>query len=217
MSAATQEPPAVGIPTDSGAGPVASSTADAPQQTYPKGVVLGKDGKPCRSCSSGAAFSAWASQAKKGSLLKSPTTTTDGTNTTTTTTTTTSTTKNLFPTLPPKRRTDCPPDVEVLGRSTWTLLHSIAATYPVTPTPREQADVVSFMGLFSKLYPCWVCAEDFQRYIAKQRVRAGSRDEFGNWLCEAHNEVNRKLGKPVFDCSRWEERWRTGWKDGSCD
>jgi len=36
----------VGIPTDSGAGPVASSTADAPQQTYPKGVVLGKDGKP---------------------------------------------------------------------------------------------------------------------------------------------------------------------------
>ena len=87
----------------------------------------------------------------------------------------------------------------------------------MTPTPREQADVVSFMGLFSKLYPCWVCAEDFQRYIAKQRVRAGSRDEFGNWLCEAHNEVNRKLGKPVFDCSRWEERWRTGWKDGSCD
>jgi FAD-linked sulfhydryl oxidase len=44
----------------------------------------------------------------------------------------------------------------------------------------------------------------------------GSRDELGRWLCGAHNEVNVKLGKPVFDCAKWEERWRTGWKDGSC-
>jgi FAD-linked sulfhydryl oxidase len=73
------------------------------------------------------------------------------------------------------------------------------------------------MRLFSKLYPCWVCAEDFQAYMQKREVKAGSRDEFGNWLCEAHNEVNRKLGKPTFDCRKWEERWRTGWKDGSCD
>ena len=126
-----------------------------------------------------------------------------------------STLKAAAPPAPPPK--DCPPDVEVLGRSTWTLLHSIAATYPPTPTPKEQSDIKSFMRLFSKLYPCWVCAEDFQRYMQKQDVKAGSRDEFGNWLCEAHNEVNRKLGKPTFDCSKWEERWRTGWKDGSCD
>jgi FAD-linked sulfhydryl oxidase len=72
------------------------------------------------------------------------------------------------------------------------------------------------MHLFSKFYPCWVCAEDFQAYLRKQEVKTGSRDEFGRWLCEAHNEVNRKLGKEVFDCSKWEERWRTGWKDGRC-
>ena len=76
---------------------------------------------------------------------------------------------------------------------------------------------MSFVKLFSKLYPCWVCAEDFQAYIKKDPVKAGSRSEFGNWLCGAHNEVNKKLGKPVFDCSLWEERWRTGWKDGRCD
>jgi FAD-linked sulfhydryl oxidase len=104
-----------------------------------------------------------------------------------------------------------------LGRSTWTLLHSIAATYPPAPTPREQSDLKSFMRLFSRLYPCWVCAEDFQQYMEKREIQAGSRAEFGNWLCEAHNEVNRKLGKPTFDCAKWEERWRTGWKDGSCD
>ncbi|KAL2127890.1 hypothetical protein VTI74DRAFT_10019 [Chaetomium olivicolor] len=165
----------------------ATSVATEPPKKFPKGVVLGKDGKPCRSCTS---FASWAAQTK--SSLKA----------------------SAAPAQPPK---DCPPDVEQLGRSTWTLLHSIAATYPPTPTHKEQSDLKSFMRLFSKLYPCWVCAEDFQKYMEKQEVRAGSRDEFGNWLCDAHNEVNRKLGKPMFDCKRWEERWRTGWKDGTCD
>jgi FAD-linked sulfhydryl oxidase len=73
------------------------------------------------------------------------------------------------------------------------------------------------MSLFSKLYPCWVCAEDFQDFMEKNKVRTESRREFGMWMCEAHNEVNRKLGKKEFDCDRWEERWRTGWKDGRCD
>lgn len=113
--------------------------------------------------------------------------------------------------------TDCPADVEALGRSTWTLLHSIAATYPTTPSSSQQNDLVSFVRLFSRLYPCWVCADDFKGYIEKDPVKAGSRGEFGKWLCDAHNDVNKKLGKPVFDCSKWEERWRTGWKDGRCD
>ena len=32
-----------------------------------------------------------------------------------------------------------------------------------------------------------------------------------------HNEVNRRIGKKEFDCSKVDERWRDGWKDGSCD
>lgn len=117
----------------------------------------------------------------------------------------------------PAPRADCPPDVETLGRGTWTLLHSIAATYPDVPSMSQQSDLLSFVKLFSKLYPCWVCAEDFQSYLGKEMPRVKSRDEFGKWLCGAHNEVNRKLGKPQFDCSQWQERWRTGWKDGRCD
>lgn len=112
---------------------------------------------------------------------------------------------------------ECPPDVEALGRSTWTLLHSIAATYPEAPSRAQQSDLLGFVRLFSRLYPCWVCAEDFQGYIARDAPRVASRDDFGRWLCGAHNEVNVKLGKPVFDCNKWEERWRTGPPDGSCD
>ncbi|KAL1427278.1 hypothetical protein MTO96_017568 [Rhipicephalus appendiculatus] len=46
--------------------------------------------------------------------------------------------------------------------------------------------------------------------------RVTSRTELAQWLCEQHNVVNRKLGKPEFDCSRVDERWRRGWDDGSC-
>jgi FAD-linked sulfhydryl oxidase len=112
---------------------------------------------------------------------------------------------------------DCPPDVEALGRSSWTLLHSITASYPVEPTPQLQSETKSFLTTFGKLYPCWVCAEDFQTWMSRNTPRVSSRSEFGTWMCEAHNAVNEKLGKKTFDCTKWEERWRTGWKDGRCD
>lgn len=114
---------------------------------------------------------------------------------------------------------DCPPDVEELGRGAWTLLHSMSASYPPRASPTQQSEMRQFLGLFGKLYPCWVCAEDFQDWMSKKgnEPRVESRDRLGEWMCEAHNEVNRKLGKQEFDCGKWEERWRTGWKDGRCE
>lgn len=113
---------------------------------------------------------------------------------------------------------DCPPDVEQLGRSSWTLLHTIAASYPEQPTFSQQSEVRQFISLFSKLYPCWVCAGDFQAWIKSgNEPRVGNRDELGRWMCAAHNAVNEKLGKSTFDCNLWQQRWRTGWKDGRCD
>ncbi|KAG9249140.1 ERV/ALR sulfhydryl oxidase domain-containing protein [Calycina marina] len=153
--------------------------------TKKKAIVLGPDGKPCRTCNTLTDFLGAKKSTKKAPPVAAA---------------------------PP----NCPPDVEELGRASWTLLHSIAATYPEQPSFAEQQDVSQFMGLFSRIYPCWSCAADFREYIAASRVRAESRDEFGRWLCEAHNEVNRKLGKREFDCTRWQERWRDGWRDGSC-
>ena len=112
---------------------------------------------------------------------------------------------------------DCPPDVEELGRSTWTLLHSIAATYPEKPTDAQKDNLKTFMKSFSNLYPCFYCADDFREYMNKEKIQVTNRDEFGKWLCNAHNAVNVKIGKPVFDCQLWKERWKDGWKDGRCD
>ncbi|KAM4057978.1 Erv1 / Alr family protein [Hirsutella rhossiliensis] len=179
-----------------------AATGEQPKK-IPRGVVLGKDGKPCRSCTS---FAAWAAQTKQKTTGQDGGGGQGGGGA--------MTASSLTAAAP---RPDCPPDVEALGRSTWTLLHSIAASYPEAPSRAQQSDLLGFVGLFGRLYPCWVCADDFQAYMARRAPPVASRREFGDWLCAAHNDVNRRLGKPEFDCATWEQRWRSGWKDGRCD
>ena len=113
---------------------------------------------------------------------------------------------------------ECPADVDTLGRATWTFLHTLTAAYPARPAPALQAETAAFVRSLGTLYPCHACARDFEHWVRADgnAPRVQSRDDFGRWMCDAHNAVNVKLGKPVFDCNRWEERWRTGWSDGRC-
>ena len=144
------------------------------------------------------------------------------TNPTTAASTTHQATSSRPTTAPPMRASqqalDCPPDVDELGRSTWTLLHSLAATYPSAAPSQTQSKTRQFLSLFSEMYPCWVCAEDFQSWMREpgNEPELRGRDDFGLWMCRAHNAVNVKLGKEEFDCARWKERWKDGWKDGRC-
>jgi mitochondrial FAD-linked sulfhydryl oxidase len=178
----------------------------------------------CRLCTSAASWRTMAKKASAGGMAAGAAV---AATSSTSSSTATSSPSSLPSSLPSTTSTttstkpECPPDVEELGRSTWTLLHSLTAAYPTRATTEQQTEMRSFLGLFSKLYPCWVCADDFRSWIAdpsgQNQPRLSSRAEFGQWMCDAHNAVNRKLGKKEFDCNLWEERWRTGWKDGRCE
>jgi FAD-linked sulfhydryl oxidase len=112
----------------------------------------------------------------------------------------------------------CPPDRDELGRHSWTLLHTLAAYFPSTPTTAQSEAAVSFIRAVGMLYPCRHCAEDFERGLAEHPPRANSREELSVWMCEAHNRVNALLGKPAFPCvlSQLDERWRSS-KRPECD
>ena len=72
-----------------------------------------------------------------------------------------------------------------------------------------------FFKSFAKLYPCSYCANHFRGEIKKFPPAVESNKDLSRWLCEIHNEVNERLGKPQFDCSRVLERWKEGPKGDS--
>lgn len=110
----------------------------------------------------------------------------------------------------------CPPDAMELGRSTWTFLHTMSVYFPDKPTPEQQTEMQTFLTLFSKYYPCGYCASHLRKEMVKDPPQTESRGALARWLCRMHNEVNERLGKPMFDCERVEERWKTGPSDGRC-
>mmetsp|Transcript_24593 Transcript_24593/g.58442 ORF Transcript_24593/g.58442 Transcript_24593/m.58442 type:complete len:181 (-) Transcript_24593:94-636(-) len=104
----------------------------------------------------------------------------------------------------------CPPSKDEIGSSTWTLLHSMAAWYPESPTSEERRLMSDYMQALARFYPCTWCASDFRKNVESNPPRTDNRRDLCMWLCDQHNIVNSKLGKPLFDCTleNLDERWR---------
>lgn len=189
----------------------------------PPGMVMGPDGKPCKICT---AFRNWRPGSTSGTEANEkgrsggqrPTSTAAmmaalAAGTAKTSPAYTSTPNARADEPPP----NCPPDVEQLGRATWTFLHTTAAYYPERPTPAQRANMLLLLRSLPLLYPCTNCAEDFGENIAENPPDVSGRVGLSRWLCERHNDVNGKLGKERFDCAKTDERWKDGPADGSCD
>lgn len=116
-----------------------------------------------------------------------------------------------------KAKVECPVNSAQLGRATWTYLHSLAAYFPDEPSERQSQEMAQFMRTFAEFYPCEYCAAHLQERLKSHPPVTTSRVEFSLWMCETHNEVNSRLGKPQFDCDTCDIRWRDGPGDGSCD
>ena len=212
------------------------SPSKAPHAGMPPGMVIGPDGKPCKVCT---AFRYWKLPATRTANLSDGQNTTNGSltgpNPTTThrnpvasmmaafsTGSTASSSSATQDAASPSYRGNepppgCPPDVEQLGRATWTFLHTTAAYYPEKPTPSQRANMLMLLRSLPVLYPCTWCADDFGNDINRNPPDVSGRGPLSRWLCERHNEVNEKLGKEKFNCAKVDERWKDGPPDGSCD
>lgn len=101
------------------------------------------------------------------------------------------------------------PSKKEVGQAGWTLIHSIAANYPHRPSTSEQRHAKAFLKSIGKLYPCKRCRQHFSKYLSTSPPDLSNRDEFMQWACRAHNEVNRRQGKPEFPCQMQDldQRW----------
>jgi FAD-linked sulfhydryl oxidase len=97
-----------------------------------------------------------------------------------------------------------------LGRAAWKLFHTIMARFPDAPTADEKSALKSYIHLFQRLYPCGECAEHFREILDKYPPQVSTRSAAAAWACHVHNEVNRSLGKGVFDCANIGEFYDCG-------
>ncbi|XP_015123885.1 FAD-linked sulfhydryl oxidase ALR [Diachasma alloeum] len=116
-----------------------------------------------------------------------------------------------------RKQRSCPLDKDELGTVTWSFLHTMAAYFPEKPTQEQSNDMRIFFDVFSKFYPCSTCAEDLRKQLEIRPPETTSQIDLSQWLCTIHNEVNKKVGKPIFDCKLVNQRWKDGWLDGSCN
>ncbi|OMH84187.1 FAD-linked sulfhydryl oxidase ALR [Zancudomyces culisetae] len=111
---------------------------------------------------------------------------------------------------------DSPPDSTVLGSSSWTFLHTMAAYYPEAPTIQQQKEMTTFINLFAKFYPCSTCSQHLVAELndpSKEKPQVKNNRDLSLWMCKLHNGVNRRLGKPEFDCASALRRWKDGFDD----
>lgn len=106
------------------------------------------------------------------------------------------------PPVPPAHPT---PARTFLRCSQLCFLHLIAPlspslSQPPSPPPPQ-------IDILTRMYPCGECARHFRELVAASPPSVASRRDFSLWMCEAHNTVNRRLGKPTFNCALVEARW----------
>ena len=95
-----------------------------------------------------------------------------------------------------------------LGRVSWAYLHTLSNYYPENPSLEHQKEMVELIWLFMKYYPCGYCSDMSIQEMYRNPPKVKNRKELSEWMCQLHNEVNARMGKPQFDCSKTAERWR---------
>jgi len=100
-----------------------------------------------------------------------------------------------------------------LGRAAWKLMHTMTLRFPQKPTLDERDALSSYFYLTSRLYPCGECAAEFQTLLRTYPPQTSSRTAAAHWLCTVHNEVNKRLNKPVFDCAGLDGEYDCGCGD----
>ena len=91
----------------------------------------------------------------------------------------------------------------IWGPLGWMTLHSVSTLYPERPTPSEKSLLTSWLDMFRDTITCVHCKSHFTTMLQNYRMRfpnmLNSRQDFAMFAFRAHNAVNARLSKPVYN------------------
>lgn len=90
--------------------------------------------------------------------------------------------------------------IAVAGRLLWGLLHDFTLQYPEAPTEDDKSNARYWLSRWAEKIPSFGCncRSDWARLVASYAPDLSSRDAFVRWASNSHDNINRKLGKPIF-------------------
>ena len=97
---------------------------------------------------------------------------------------------------------------DIWGPKIWYTWHIIAEGYPENPSENDKKNYKNFYIYTSKVLPCDLCREDSTRRLSKVNWNQilKSRKTLLQWTQDYHNEINKKLDKPLNKDKNFKEK-----------
>ena len=92
-------------------------------------------------------------------------------------------------------------DPTLWGSYGWRFMHYITLSYPDNPTPMDKNNMYNFFTIVAGLLPCEKCRYEFKENLKKYPLNdkvLDSRHHLVLWLLSIHNNVNKRLNKPLM-------------------
>jgi len=99
---------------------------------------------------------------------------------------------------------------EIWGPMFWSTLHIVSLAYPEEPTYAEKRAAKEFYNALAHLLPCPVCRDHFREVLQGLPIDSwlDKKGSLTEWVWMAHNQVNKRLGKPEISLADFYDRYR---------
>ena len=102
-----------------------------------------------------------------------------------------------------------PSKLEIQGNIIWSYLHNISVRY--IPNDKNKEEMKIILRSVCNYMVCPICGNHWKKILEESDLDKvlENRNNLMLWLCEKHNEINKKLKKEIFECKidKIIERW----------
>jgi len=95
----------------------------------------------------------------------------------------------------------------IWGPKAWYSLHLQAIKFPLYPTDQQRVQTVHWVLDFIGKIPCHECRMHARQYLENHPLGLGCSETFQLWVYKLHNDVNRRLGKPVISYKEYQNEY----------
>ncbi len=90
--------------------------------------------------------------------------------------------------------------MNLVGRSGWHFMHTLAANYPDNPSFYQKYSWYGFFETIIYFYPCEKCRNHLWYNVDRFGLHTSNKTDFNMFLCYLHNDINKEQGKEMFPC-----------------